>query len=149
MSGPSFMEKRVSPIGRQFGAGVALLIAVSGCSHGGASVAAAPSSADAFSPSLMRTRLFAYADDSMLGRETGHPGNVKATTFIAGQVQALGLEAGGDNGTYFQTLPLVGRALDSTTNVTVDGTPLELWKDYAPLPPIEGVPVAESGAELG
>ena len=30
--------------------------------------------------------------------------------------------------------------------MTVDGTPLELWKDYAPLPPIEGVPVAESGA---
>ena len=146
MSSPSFLEKRVSSIGRQFGAGVALLIAVSGCSHGSANVAAAPSSADAFSPGLMRSRLFSYADDSMLGRETGHPGNVKATTFIAGQVQALGLEAGGDNGTYFQTLPLVGRALDSTTNVTVDGAPLELWKDYAPLPPIEGVPVAESGA---
>jgi len=146
MSSPSFLEKRVSSIGRQFGAGVALLIAVSGCSHGSANVAAAPSSADAFSPGLMRSRLFSYADDSMLGRETGHPGNVKATTFIAGQVQALGLEAGGDNGTYFQTLPLVGRALDSTTNVTVDGAPLELWKDYAPLPPIEGIPVAESGA---
>jgi hypothetical protein len=93
----------------------------------------------------MRTRLFAYADDSMLGRETGHPGNVKATTFIAGQVQSIGLEPGGDNGTYFQTLPLVGRALDSSTALNVDGAPLELWKDYAPLPPMEGIPVAEGG----
>src|SRR4029450_11802724 len=109
MRRPSCMEKRVSPIGRQFGAGVALLIAVSGCSHGSANVAAAPSSADAFSPSLMRTRLFAYADDSMLGREAGHPGNVKATTYIAGQVQALGLEAGGDKRTYLHTRLLVRR----------------------------------------
>ncbi|MEO5904361.1 MAG: M28 family peptidase [Gemmatimonadaceae bacterium] len=52
----------------------------------------------------LRTRLFLYADDSMMGRETGTIGNMKATTYIAAEAKRMGLEPAGDNGTYFQEI---------------------------------------------
>jgi len=38
----------------------------------------------------------------MMGRETGTIGNMKATNYIAAEVTRMGLEPGGENGTYFQ-----------------------------------------------
>src|SRR5829696_3449109 len=55
-------------------------------------------------PGDLRTRLFIYADDSMMGREAGTIGNYKATTYIAAEVARLGLEPAGDSGTYFQDM---------------------------------------------
>ena len=56
------------------------------------------------SASDLRTRLYIYADDSMMGRETGTIGNMKATNYIAGEVKRMGLEPGGEDGTYFQEI---------------------------------------------
>jgi hypothetical protein len=50
----------------------------------------------------LKTRLYAYADDSMMGRETGTVGNMMATRYIEGEVRRLGLEPAGEDGTYFQ-----------------------------------------------
>jgi hypothetical protein len=94
----------------------------------------------------MRTRLYTYADDSMMGREVGKKGNFMATTYIADQAGKIGLEPGGENGGYFQVLPLVARELDPSTSFSIAGTALELWKDYVPLPPVEGLPVATAGS---
>jgi hypothetical protein len=55
-------------------------------------------------PSDLRTRLFIYADDSMMGREAGTIGDFKATAYIAGELARMGLEPAGDNGTYFQDI---------------------------------------------
>jgi hypothetical protein len=52
----------------------------------------------------LRTRLYQISHDSMQGRRIGEPGNYKATTYIAGEFQRLGLKPAGDNGTYFQNL---------------------------------------------
>ena len=52
----------------------------------------------------LKTRLYAYADDSMMGRETGTIGNMMATRYIASEVARLGLEPAGENGTYFQEM---------------------------------------------
>ncbi|MEO8575671.1 MAG: M20/M25/M40 family metallo-hydrolase [Gemmatimonadales bacterium] len=52
----------------------------------------------------LRTRLYIYADDSMMGRETGKIGNMKATRYIAAEVKRMGLEPAGDSGTYFQDM---------------------------------------------
>ncbi len=58
----------------------------------------------------LRTRLYIYADDSMMGRETGTMGNMKATNYIAAEVKRVGLEPGGEDGTYFQEIhPTSGR----------------------------------------
>ena len=55
-------------------------------------------------PGDLRTRLYIYADDSMMGREAGTVGDMKATAYIAAEAQRMGLEPAGDNGTYFQEI---------------------------------------------
>lgn len=52
----------------------------------------------------LRTRLYQFADDSMMGREAGTLGNIKGTDYIAAEFKRLGLEPAGENGTYFQVL---------------------------------------------
>lgn len=71
-------------------------------------------SADVTAPDLA-ARLSILAHDSMLGREAGQPGNVKATDYIAAELRRLGVEPAGENGTYFQTLPMVLRSVDSAS----------------------------------
>jgi hypothetical protein len=81
-----------------------------------------PTSAAISSADLM-TRLYIFADDSMMGREAGTAGHRKATDYIARELQRLGLRPGGDNGTYFQTVPMVRRAFDTVSTITVEGGP--------------------------
>ena len=85
--------------------GVAAIIAA--CAQQQASVAtgAGPSrTVAAITPADLRTRLFIYADDSMMGREAGTIGNFKATAYIAAELARMGLEPAGDSGTYFQNI---------------------------------------------
>jgi hypothetical protein len=79
----------------------------------------------------LMTRLYIFSDDSMQGREAGTIGNVKGTTYIASEIRKMGLEPAGDNGTYFQTIPVMTRALDPGSTFTAGGTPLTMFKDYA------------------
>jgi hypothetical protein len=78
------------------------------------------------------TRLYVFADDSMLGRESGTVGNVKATDYVAREMQRMGLRPAGDAGTYFQTVPTVISRVDGTRTLAVDGTPLRLGTDVLP-----------------
>ena len=87
----------------------------------------------AITPADLRTRLYALADDSLKGRLAGSEGNFRATAMIAAEFRRLGLEPAGENGTFFQAIPLVRRAPDPASALTVDGAPLELWRDFAPL----------------
>src|SRR4051812_4536374 len=80
-------------------------------------------------PSDLMTRLYIIADDSMLGRESSTIGNVKVTNYIAREMQAMGLRPGGENGTYFQTVPVVISRIDSTHALSVDGAALTLGTD--------------------
>jgi hypothetical protein len=82
----------------------------------------------------LRTRVFIYADDSMQGRSAGTQGNLRAIRYIAAEAQRLGLTPGGDDATYFQTIPMVTRGLAGSTALAVNGHPLVLWRDFAPLP---------------
>ena len=88
--------------------------------------------APAITPADLMTRLYIYADDSMMGREAGTPWNLKATAYVADQVRRMGLVPAGDSGTYFQDVPLVRSIFDSTTGVTVDGIALQTWRDFIP-----------------
>jgi hypothetical protein len=80
----------------------------------------------------LMTRLYIIADDSMLGREAGTLGNVKATDYIAREMQRMGLAPGGENGTYFQTVPVLIARVDTTRTISVDGAPLALGTDVLP-----------------
>ena len=85
---------------------VAALALIASCATQPASTSAPgpKGTSSAISVTDLRTRLYIYADDSMMGRETGKIGNRMATDYIAAEVKRMGLEPGGDNGTYFQDM---------------------------------------------
>ena len=84
----------------------------------------------------LRTRLYAFAHDSMMGRRIGEPGNLKGTEYIAREFARLGLRPAGENGTYFQALPFGPVAFDSTAStLTVAGAALAPRRDWAPAVP--------------
>ncbi len=86
----------------------------------------------AISAADLQTRLYRFADDSMEGRILGSRGNVKGTDYIASELRRIGLEPGGENGSYFQTLPLVSRGLDPASMVMAGGRHFAAWTDFAP-----------------
>jgi hypothetical protein len=110
------------------------LVALAACGKGTSTTPAtqpAPTSAiPAVSAASLKADLTAYAHDSMEGREAGTIGNVRATTFIAAQVKKLGLQPAGENGTYFQVVPLVNKALDPNSMVSAGGAALVMNKDF-------------------
>ena len=110
-----------------------VLVALAACQptrHAAPTAPAATSAAIAAGD--LKTRLFAFAADSMQGRKSGTPGNVRATDYLAREAERIGLEPTGENGSFFQTVPLVDRVLDLSSALTVDGTTLEAWDDMIP-----------------
>ena len=83
------------------------------CACGGAgtpeSAVAPASTSPAITAADLRTRLYAFADDSMQGRRSGTPGNVKGTDWIAAEARRIGLEPAGEDGGWFQTVPILRR----------------------------------------
>jgi hypothetical protein len=139
----------------------AALLATLACSHSGPQSAAptegraAGAGAAATTPDItaadLRTRLYILADDSMQGRKAGTPGNVKGTDYIAHEAQRIGLEPAGENGSWFQTVPMMTRVLDSASALTVGSTTLRPWGDIVPRDqgtgarPLDGVQVVYAG----
>lgn len=73
----------------------------------------------------LRADLFFLASPDLAGRQAGALGDHVATDFIAAEFMRLGLKPVGDNGTYFQNLPLVYGALDpehTTLTAKIKGT---------------------------
>ena len=83
-------------------------------------------------PADLMSRLYPFADDSMMGREAGTRGNVLATDFVAREFARLGLRPGGENGTWFQTVPILIATMDTTRTLDVDGTTLAYGRDWMP-----------------
>jgi len=88
-----------------------------------------PTKADITAGDLM-TRLYLYADDSLMGRQFGSIYNAKATAYIEAEVRRMGLLPGGDNGTFFQGMPVAFRVTDTTATITVDGVTLKPGVDF-------------------
>lgn len=80
----------------------------------------------------LRRRLFAIADDSMMGRESGSEGDYKTASYIAAEFKRLGLEPAGENGTYFQTVPFWRAGIDPQSRLSVDGQTLLVNRDFVP-----------------
>jgi hypothetical protein len=87
----------------------------------------------------LMTRLYVFADDSMQGREAGTEGNVKGTAYLAAEARRIGLEPGGENGTFFQVVPMVSTAADSTSSLEVAGNRLEFGRGFLTLPIIPSI----------
>jgi hypothetical protein len=103
------------------------------------------------SASDLMTRLYIFADDSMMGRQVGTKYNLMGTAYIEREVRRMGLQPAGDNGGYFQNLPLYTFSFDSTSTVSIGGENLTVATDYLPIArderriTLDGVPVVYFG----
>lgn len=115
-------------------------------------LAAQQRAAAPMSPEALRQRLTTYTADSMRGRLTGTEDHRKATRFIAGELEKLGLEPAGENGSFFQAVPLVTTVLDTAaSSLTAAGQTLQPYVDYLPRNQgprgrsVDGAPVVYAG----
>lgn len=135
---------------------VLLLVMAAGCaapsrteSRASAAPAAPPSMA-----SDLRRDLFAFADDSMLGRGAETANGARAARFIAAQLKAAGIAPAGDSGGYLQRVPLSRtfvRAARFTVTSAATHTSLPIGTPLIPVPSLgEGLPlpVLEASGEL-
>jgi len=121
-----------------------VMAAASACTPAGVAPPPNPSrTTAAINPVDVRSRIYIIADDSMRGRQSGTRGNFMMTEYLAAEAARLGLEPGGENGTWFQTLPLVRRVPDSTSSISVGGAPLGIFTDFAPVKPTLTLRVGE------
>ena len=78
------------------------------------------------SEEAIRAHVKFLSSDLLEGRAPGTRGDAITTQYIASQLEAHGVEPGGDNGTYFQKVSLVGLAYDaarSSVTFEKDGSP--------------------------
>ncbi len=113
---------------------VAVFIVLSACagqaSQPGPAPATTGSTTAAISPQDLKLRLYTFAADSMLGRETGTLGNVKGTDYIAAEFRRAGLEPAGENGSYFQTVPIAKLSPSDSSSIGVGDVRLASGKDF-------------------
>ena len=96
----------------------------------------------------LMSRLYVFADDSMMGREAGTVGALKGTAYIAAEVKRLGLRPAGDSGSYFQNVPFIARTLDPQTTIAANDQPLTAFTDYVALPFRGAQPRALDGVQV-
>ncbi|MFL5619157.1 MAG: M28 family peptidase [Gemmatimonadaceae bacterium] len=96
----------------------------------------------------LMSRLYVFADDSMMGRDAGTSGAMKGTAYVAAEVKRLGLIPAGDSGSYFQNVPFIARTLDSQTTIVANGAKLVAYKDFVVVPFRGAQPRAIDGAQV-
>ena len=83
----------------------------------------------------LRDYLFFVASDEMEGRDTPSKGLDLTAKFLALQLSRWGFRGGGDEGTFFQRIPLQSRRLEpERTRLTWNGAELVLGTDYLARP---------------
>jgi hypothetical protein len=123
---------------------LALLLLGSGCASATqtAPSPAVPSAgvqtatAGAVTAEELRRDLYAFADDSMRGRETGTADAMRAARFLTDRLQRLGLEPAGDS-LYVQHVPMQREVFGPNTSIVVeqDGRtrPVAIGAEVVPL----------------
>jgi len=106
---------------RLFAAGVACAFAIAALSL--PSARAASGGAGSISAADLKTWLTQISSDEFEGRATFTEGLGLAAAYIAGELKAMGVRPGGDNGSYFQRVEVRGVKTTSrnTVSVTVNG----------------------------
>jgi len=86
----------------------------------------------ALTPADLMTRLYIFADDSMMGRRVGLEGHMRSTAYLEREVRRLGLVPAGDSGGYFQNLPVFSRVLATGQTIKAGNTTFKPWVDFLP-----------------
>ena len=95
-----------------------ILNAAAACAQSSVTIAADQISAD-----RIRADVRSLSSDEFLGRGPGEPGEAKATAYIAEAFRSAGLQPAGENGTWFQDVPLVrlDRQPGASVSLSIDG----------------------------
>src|SRR5215475_3040235 len=86
----------------------------------------------AITPADLMTRVYIFADDSLMGREVGTEYHLRATAYIEREVRRLGLQPAGDNGTFFQNIQVNSHPLAKDNTLSANGKTFNAWTDYVP-----------------
>ncbi|HVT39077.1 MAG TPA: hypothetical protein VHE78_08525, partial [Gemmatimonadaceae bacterium] len=78
----------------------------------------------------LRMRLTAFAHDSMMGRAAGTKGDFMASAYVEHEFREMGLKPAGENGTFFQTVPLVRESVDTGAVLFAGDTRLTVLTDF-------------------
>ena len=78
----------------------------------------------------LMSRLYAFADDSMEGRNAPLASHARGSAFIVRELQRLKIAPAGLLGSYYQTLPYVSRTLSPQTSLSVDHEPLTMGTEF-------------------
>jgi Zn-dependent M28 family amino/carboxypeptidase len=87
---------------------------------------AAPKSFESFRPEAVRAHIRYLSSDLLEGRGPGTRGDALTTGYLATQLEAMGLQPAGDDGTYFQKVSLLGITTDaakSRVDIRKEGGP--------------------------
>ena len=77
-----------------------------------------------FSPEAFKSHVAFLADDLLQGRQPGEPGHQIAMRYMVSQFMAAGLTPAGDNGSWYQKVPLrEARLVKGSSFVTIGGNP--------------------------
>jgi hypothetical protein len=102
-----------------------------------------PAGMSAIKQSDLKRDVYAMASDAMRGREGGTVDELRASIWVADQYRKIGLVPLGDDGTYFQWFNMLRTRVSTTASrASLDGKPLELYRDIIPL---GVVPASASG----
>jgi hypothetical protein len=85
---------------------------------------------NAIRPEALSAHVRFLADDLLEGRNTGSRGHAIAARYFAAQLQSLGYEPAGENGTWFQTVPFVGMTVKPEgCELSLDGQQLKYGEE--------------------
>lgn len=89
----------------------------------------------------IRAHVKYLASDELQGRGVGTNGERLATRYIASQLKAEGVQPGGDNGTYFQRVPMVGVSILPGASLTASGNGTHI--SFAQIKDFVGTPLSQ------
>jgi len=79
----------------------------------------------------LKRDVYAMSDAHFRGRSAGTLDELKAAMWMADQYRAIGIKPAGDDGTYFQYFNLWRNQVSDLSTISINNTPLALWKDAA------------------
>jgi len=124
-----------------------LVAGLAACSAPSAPPAAAP--AGPAEAEITAARIAAHVQmlshDGFEGRAPATRGGDLATTYLATQLAQIGFAPAGDNGTYFQQVPIVEATVDRTFTLSVPGRTYKYMDDVVAFSGVEDAKVAVAG----
>ena len=125
-------------------AGVATLMACAAPPPAAPVATAAPAEAE-ITADRIAAHVRMLSHDHFEGRAPATRGGELATAYLATQLALLGIAPAGDNGTYFQDVPIVEATVDRTFSLSVPGRTFKYLDDIVAFSGVEDPKVAVKG----